>query len=165
MTQDAYNSEYENKSQAEETLRLLAELPPPANLTDRVHRRLAMEKARPERRSFWSLWMPAQRLQYAAAALLVVAVAGSTWSLYHGHPQAEMKPGSHMQTAPVLPSAASAGSFGSAGAERVPPTLNPIKVPPAPKKKPSASKVAKPSPKKLATQPAAQTPQTAAANQ
>jgi len=165
MTQNAYNSGYENKSQAEKTLRLLAELPPPANLTDRVHRRLAMEEALPERRGFWSLWMPAQRLQYAAAALLVVAVAGSTWSVYRGHPPAGVKPGAHTQAAPVLPPAASAGGFGSAGAERVPPTLNPVKVPPAPKKKPSASKTAKPSPKKLAAQPAGQTPQTAAANQ
>jgi hypothetical protein len=165
MTQDAYNSDYKNRSQAEETLRLLAELPPPAHLTDRVHRRLALEKAKPARRSFWSLWLPARRLQYAAAAILVVAVAGSTWSVYRGHPQTGMKPGAHTQAAPVLPPAASAGGFGSAGAERVPPTLNPIKVPPAPKKKPSASKTAKPSPKKLAAPPAAQTPQTAVANQ
>jgi hypothetical protein len=165
MSQDSYNSEFENKSQAEETLRLLAELPPPAYLRDRVHGRLAMEQAKPARRGFWSLWMPAQRLQYAAAALLVVAVAGSTWSVYRAHPQGAAKVGTPTQAAPVLRPAASAGGFGSAGAERVPPTLNPIKVPPAPKKKPSASKTAKPSPKKLATQPAAQTPQTATANQ
>jgi hypothetical protein len=47
MTQNFQNSDYESKSpgksSAEETLRLLAELPPPADLTDRVHHRLARE--------------------------------------------------------------------------------------------------------------------------
>jgi len=155
MTQNFHNSDYEsrteNRSHAEETLRLLAELPPPADLTDRVHHILAREQAKPIRRGFWSLWMPAQRLQYAAAAVLVVAVAGSTWSVYHSHPQAGQKAGANTPVAPVVHHDASSGGFSTAGAERVPPSLNPIKVPPAPKKKPDASKKAKPSPKKLAT--------------
>jgi hypothetical protein len=129
--------------EAEETLRLLAELPPPAELTDRVHQRLAMERnaqGMPERRGFWSLWMPARRLQFAGAAVLMMAVAGSTWSVYHQHSQASAG-------APVTPVAAhgsspdGAGGFGSAKVERKPPTLNPIKVPSVPRKKPSASRV------------------------
>jgi len=163
MTQNFRNSEYENTSQAEETLRLLAELPPPADLKDRVHYRLAAERTKPMHRSVWSLWMPAQRLQYAAAAVLVVAVAGSTWGVYHTRPQAGQKAGPSTQIAPAVPH--DAGGFGTAGAERVPPTLSPIKVPPAPKKKPSASKMAKPSPKVLAPQAAQQTSPTPAANQ
>lgn len=149
MTLNFDNSDYQNKSQAEETLRLLAELPPPAELTDRVRYRLAHEQAKPVRRGFWSLWMPAQRLQYAAAALLVIAVAGSTWSVYRAHPQPTAKTSVPVASPAPNPGAAT-GSFGSAKVTRVPPTLNPIKVPPVPKKKPSASKTAKPSAGKLA---------------
>jgi hypothetical protein len=152
MTQNL-NPDYEISRQAEETLRLVSQLTPPAELKDRVHRRLANEREAPPRRSFWSLWMPAQRLQFAAAALLVIAVAGSTWSVYHAH----LQTGGKAPVAPLAPlgaSPANAGSFGSAGAERVPPTLNPIKVPPVPKKKPSASRVlARPLHKTPAAQP------------
>jgi hypothetical protein len=135
------NPMYESEHEAEETLRLVATMPPPAELTDRVHQRLAMEKDSAPRRSFWSLWMPAQRFQFAAAAVLVVAVAGSTWSVYHTNRGSKI-------VAPVPHAVDSGGGFGTAGAERVPPTLNPIKVPPAPKKKPGAGRVkpgAKPS--------------------
>jgi hypothetical protein len=149
------NVDYESNLKAEETLRLVAQLPPPTELAERVHRRLARGGDTPARRGFWSLWMPARRLQFAAAAALVIAVAGSTWSVFHAHPQA----GGSSQAAPLAPARAlpaGSGSFGTATAERVPPTLNPIKVPPAPKKKPNPSHVqAKPSPKTLAAQPAA----------
>lgn len=150
MSEELHNPEMGkgSGSEAEETLRLLAEMPPPEDLTERVHRRLA--QAMPEPRSFWSLWMPAQRVQFAAAAALMVAVAGSTWSVYHRHPQTGT---AHVNT-PVAPaaqgSAPGAGAFGSAKVERVPPTLTPIHVPPAPKKKPGPGHAAKPSPKVLA---------------
>ncbi len=107
------------RTEAEDTLRLLAQLPPPEGLSGRVLHRLAVERAAAPRRSFWSLWLPMQRVQYAGAALLVVAVIGSTWSVYHVHPATGVTP-SH--------SAPSAG-FGSAGAERRPATIAPIKVP------------------------------------
>ncbi len=147
MTQNL-NSNYETNHYAEETLRLVAQLPPPAELAERVHRRLTFEGDAPVRRGFWSLWVPAQRVQFAAAAALVIAVAGPMWSVYHAHPQIG---GSSTQAAPVpapraLPG--NSGGFGSAGAVRVPPTLHPIQVPTAPKKKPNPSRVlAKPSPK------------------
>lgn len=151
MTENLYNSKLETGHEADETLRLLAELPPPEELTERVHRRLADAQAMPERRGFWSLWMPAQRLQFAAAAVLVAAVAGSTWTMYHLRPahvtQSGTQPGARTgtQTGPAVTPAVSPESSGSQGggfdgakAERVPPTLNPIKVPPAPRKKPGA---------------------------
>ena len=167
MTENLSNPNYapgqEIGREADETLRLLAGLPEPAGLKDRVHRRLALAQnaqAMPERRSFWSLWMPARRLQFAGAAVLALAVAGSMWSVYRSHPQSA---GGQAAGAHATPAANPAGQgsspaggdgFHSAGAERVPPTLHPIKVPPVPKKKPAAAH-AKPSPKVLAPQPVA----------
>jgi hypothetical protein len=153
MTRDfeKLNANDESAIEAEQTLRLLAQLPPPAELTDRVHRRLDLalrEEAKGTGARFWTLWMPegwmpARRFQFAAAAVLAVAVAGSTWSVYHLHPR-----GGTSTTPAVLP-AAQGGGFGSDNAERHPTTLTPIKVPPAPKKKAgpshaSSKKVAKP---------------------
>jgi hypothetical protein len=126
------------RHEADDTLRLVAMLPPPENLTDRVHARLASAAATPPRRGFWSYWLPAQRVQFAAAAALVLAVVGSTWSAYHQHPQLGT-------TAPAVrpaPPAPAAGGFGTASTVRVPPTLNPIKVPPAPRRKPGAGHAA-----------------------
>jgi hypothetical protein len=172
MIENRYNSTHDSGHEADETLRLLAELPPPDELTERVHRRLAIEEnaqVMPERRGFWSLWMPAQRLQFAVAALLVVAVAGSTWSMYHLRPgpvtQTGTRPGTRTGAQPGPAPVVAApdvnggrtgnqgGGFDGAKAERVPPTLNPIKVPPAPKKKPGAGH-AKASAKTPAAQPA-----------
>ncbi len=165
MTENSYNpnrssetrQENEFGHEADETLRLLAELPPPAELTGRVHRRLAIEqdaRGMPVRRGFWSLWMPAQRLQFAGAAVLVLAVAGSTWSVYHSRTQTGTGAPNASPVTPVTHGSSpdSLGGFGSAKAERVPPTLNPIKVP-AGKKKPGAGHAVKPSPKVLAAQP------------
>ena len=157
------NPEFESSRRAEETLRMVAQLRPPAELTDRVHQRLEserlqMERETPVRRGIWSLWMPARRLQFASAAALAVAVAASTWTVYHLHPQAggaQVAPSATHAVTPHETSPRESGSFGIAGTEHLPPTLKPIKVPPAPKKKPSASRiVAKPSPKTLAAQPA-----------
>ena len=160
MTENFSNPKHESGHEADETLRLLAGLPEPAGLTDRVHRRLASaQEAMPERRGFWSLWMPARRLQFAGAAVLALAVAGSMWSVYRSHPQTAGGQAAGAHATPVAnpagqgSSPASGDGFHSAGAERVPPTLHPIKVPPAPKKKPAAAH-AKPSPKVLAGQPA-----------
>ena len=164
MSRNFHNPTYETDEpghEADETLRLLAELPEPDGLTDRVHQRLTHAQVTPERRGFWSLWMPAQRFQFAAAGVLVVAVAGSMWSLHRSHPPATGAQSAPAAVPAAVPAAASArqggspadaGGFHSAGAERVPPTLHPIKVPPAPKKKPGAGHAAKPSPKVLAAQ-------------
>jgi hypothetical protein len=131
------------RHEVEETLRSLASLPPPENLTDRVHARLAeAAQTAPSRRGFWSYWMPAQRFQFAGAAALMLAVVGSTWAVYHQHPR---QPAATQAAHPAAPTP---GSFGTASTARVPPTLNPIKVPPAPHRKPGAGHpVAKQTPK------------------
>jgi hypothetical protein len=160
MTQKI-QSEYESCNPsgpaAEETLRLLTQLPAPAELADRVHHRLAIESAAlavPARRGFWSHWMPAQRLQFAAAAILVAAVGASTWSVYHSRPHVQPQTGQNIQNVPAAARSASSGSFGTASAERVPLSLNPIKVPPAPRKKPGAGRIAiKRAPKAAPAQP------------
>jgi hypothetical protein len=126
-----------------ETLRLLAEMPAPAGLEDRVHRRISAAHEARKQRSFWSLWKPAQRLQFAGAAVLMVVIGASSWTVFRGRVVTET-PG---QPAPASPAPVSpAGGFAPAGAERRPSTVNPIKVPPAPKKKPGAghAAVAKP---------------------
>lgn len=158
MNQNLY-PENQAGREAEETLRLVAQLPPPADLTERVHYRLEAQRrletagSAATRRGFWSLWMPAQRLQYAGAALLVLAIAGSAWTVRHagsggvsnGQPIAR----------PVVPSVSQGAGFGPASSEARPSNLNPIKVPPAPKKKPSASRpLTKRVPKPSAGQPA-----------
>ena len=142
--------------EAEDTLRQLAALPPPEDLTDRVHARLHAAQTAPTGRGFWAYWLPAQRFQFAAAAVLMLAVAGSTWVVYHRHPQADA---AKQTVQPVVaPAPASSGFTPSAG-ERVPPTLKPIKVPPAPHRKPGAGHVAvKPVPKPAVAAPAASNP-------
>jgi len=135
---------------AEETLRLLAALPSPEALTSRVHARLQATEAVPARRSFWSYWLPAQRFQFAGAAALALAVVGATWGVNHQHsPQ-----GAANQTARPAAPAAITGGFGTAGTARVPPTLNPIKVPPSPHRKPGAGHTAAKQTPKPAVAPA-----------
>lgn len=140
--------------EAEETLRQLAALPAPEDLTDRVHARLHAAQTAPSRRGFWAYWLPAQRFQFAGAAALMLAVAGSTWAVYHRNPQADAA----KQTVQPAPAPAG-GGFAPAAGERVPPTLKPIKVPPAPHRKPVAGHAAvKPAPKPAAAAPATTNP-------
>ena len=142
--------------EAEETLRQLAALPPPEELTDRVHARLHEAQTVPAPRGFWAYWLPAQRFQFAAAAALMVAVAGSTWAVYHRHPQADA---AKQTVQPVVSPAPAGGGFAPAAGERVPPTLKPIKVPPAPHRKPGAGHAAvKPAPKPAVVAPATTNP-------
>jgi hypothetical protein len=132
---------------AEQTLRLVAALPPPNGLKDRVHRRLhdAMDELKTghARRGFWSLWRPMQRLQFAGAAVLCIALAGSAWSVYHNRSAASNAVPVSTKTSAPTAQPAPASTFHSAGAERVPPSLAPIKVPPASRKKPSPSHAAR----------------------
>jgi hypothetical protein len=121
----------------EATLRLLASLAPPDGLSDRVHRRLAKAQAAPGHSSIWGLWMPVRRLQFAGAALLIGAIAVSSWTVLDNRHHK----GPVIQT---LTPAPGPSGFTPSTAERHPSSLTPIKVPPAPKKKPSASKTATP---------------------
>jgi hypothetical protein len=157
MTQDIFNSKVENgvpqlaEEEAIQTLRLVATLPPPEGLADRVHQRLTdaqtVDRRKPSRSnallSIWRLWMPMQRLQFAGAALLVVAIGASSWTVYQG----KVQPRQGSQSGAQPAAAPSPAGFGTAKTERRPATLTPIKVPPpATKKKPSANHLATPSP-------------------
>ncbi len=109
----------------EDTLRLIANLPAPAGLADRVKAGLATA---PEtgRILLWRRalrppggWMYSTVARGAAAAAIVGFVAGGGWRIY-----------THVQPAPsanviVTPAPASqpGGGFSSAGAKRVPETL------------------------------------------
>jgi hypothetical protein len=139
----------------------VAKMPAPEGLEDRVQRRLDAEMLRRDepRHSLWSLWLPGRKLQFAGAAVLAAAVAGSGWNLYHGRRMAANTGNGNAATKQVVPVPAKspAGSgFSPAGAVGVPHTLAPIHVAPAPKRKPRAAS-AKPSPKRLAHPSAATT--------
>ena len=117
------NDRNEPLQRAEETLRLIASLPAPDGLADRVQAKL-----RSEPRAF-SLgrpltltpggWMYSPVLRGAAAAAIVCLVAGGGWRIY-----------SHIQLAPIGPSSVAparigtGGGFSSAGAMRTPDNLN-----------------------------------------
>jgi hypothetical protein len=120
----------------EDTLRLIASLPAPAGLSDRVQAglRAAPQAGRiviwrgPLRPPFG--WMYGGIVRCAAAAAIVCVVAGGGWRIFsHVHP-----PGS----AQVMPAPVPAGGngFSSAGAKRVPQTLegpvltHPVSAPP-----------------------------------
>ncbi len=103
----------------EETLRLIASLPAPAGLEDRVHTalRAPVRQARvlawPKRLNPQSGWM-----RTAAAAAIVFVVVGGGWGVYsrvqHGQPAKVI----------VMPQRMpAAGGFSSAGAMRTPQTL------------------------------------------
>jgi hypothetical protein len=107
---------------AEETLRMIASLPAPAGLEDRMKAGL---RAAPQRGKVlaWPFrsaggWKQTAGMRVAAAAAIVLAVAGGGWKVF-----------SHIQIAPV-PSALvepqlpnGAGRFSTAGAMHVPQTV------------------------------------------
>jgi hypothetical protein len=152
MTEKFEGPVHDLSLEAEETLRLVAQLSPPPDLTERVHARVQHRLAElPERGSLWSLWMPARRLQFAGVAVLAAAVGVSAWTVSHAHR-------GNQSAAPAMNGAGNgtgSGTFGNADAKRVPPSLKPILVPDrasaAPKKKPTPSRL-KPAPKGTASQ-------------
>ena len=113
--------------QAEATLRLIAGLPAPGGLEDRVQQTLseappaARILAWPLSRERWSRerWMQSSFARGAAAAAIVFAVGGGGWAVYsHVHP-------AQAQRVIVMPLRVGApGGFSNAGAMRTPQTLN-----------------------------------------
>lgn len=106
----------------EETLRLIAKLPAPAGLEDRVHAalRIAPRHGRvlawPTALQPGSAWM-----RSAAAAAIVFVVAGGGWGVYTHVQNAQ-----HGQPAKVIvmpPRLVPPGGFSGAGAMRTPQTL------------------------------------------
>ncbi|MGB6194441.1 MAG: hypothetical protein WBF42_18390 [Terracidiphilus sp.] len=117
--------------QAEATLRLIAGLPAPGGLEDRVQQAVqqALIKAPPTARIVaWPLsrerwsrerWMQSSFTRGAAAAAIVLAVGGGGWGVYsHVHPP-------QAQRVIAMPLRVGApGGFSNAGAMRTPQTLN-----------------------------------------
>ena len=113
--------------QAEATLRMIAGLPAPGGLEDRVQQ--ALSKAPPTARIVaWPLsserwsrerWMQSSFARGAAAAAIVLAVGGGGWSVYsHVHPAQAPR----VIAMPLRVGAP--GGFSNAGAMRTPQTLN-----------------------------------------
>jgi hypothetical protein len=125
-----YDRSGEPLDRVDETLRIIATLPAPVGLTDRVKARLDTA-SRGANLIAWpragadSGWMQGTVLRGAAAAAIVCVVAGGGWRIY-----------SHVQPAPaaraiVLPArVGSSGAFSNAGAKHTPDTLNRPVVPP-----------------------------------
>jgi hypothetical protein len=107
-------------SPAETTLRLIAGLPAPNALEDRV---LAGLRTAP--RTARILRWPAMLqptgswMRVAAAAAIVFVVAGGGWGIY-----TRVQPSQPAAKVIVMPRAGAAGGFSSAGAMRTPQTLN-----------------------------------------
>jgi hypothetical protein len=111
---DAANSDVEN------TLRLIATLPPPDGLEGRIHQALQSAPRR-GRLLAWPAgsgpgagWMRA-----AAAAAIAFVIAGGGWGVY-----SRVQQGKPAKMIAMPPHVAGPGSFSSAGAMRTPQTLN-----------------------------------------
>jgi len=107
--------------EAEETLRLIAGLPAPKGLEDRVHMAL---RAAPRRGRVLAWREPLTRrnswLRAAAAAAIAFAVAGGGWSVY-----LQVQPRQPAaKVVPLAPHPATTGGFDGASAMRTPQTLN-----------------------------------------
>lgn len=116
-------------SEVEETLRLIAGLPAPEGLEDRVH--AALRKApRTAKLLGWPAGLAPARtwMRGAAAAAIVFVVVGGGWGVY-----SRVQPAQAPKVI-AMPRVSAGGGFSSAGAMRTPQTLNrPVLVQPAPK--------------------------------
>jgi len=114
-------NEFSNNSgagEAEETLRLIARLPAPVGLEDRVHAGLRSAPRSARVLAWPAAFSPAGGwLRAAAAAAIVFVVAGGGWGIY-----AHVKPGepAHGIAGPRI---APPGGFTEGGAVRRPQTL------------------------------------------
>jgi hypothetical protein len=139
--QDAFANDSGNVAgDVETTLRLIATLPAPEGLEDRVNAslRTAQRSApRTGRILAWptTSWLGRDWMRSAAAATIVLVVAGGGWGIY-----------THVQPARGIaapPRVAAPAGFSSAGAMRTPQTLNgpvvkhPVTAKPQPVKSPA----------------------------
>ena len=110
-------------SEAEKTLRLVASLPAPEGLANRVKEE--MRHARRAQLLQWptalmpGAWMTSPALRGIAAAAIVCVVAGGGWRIY-SHVQTPA-PQAHVVVMPAR--VGSQGGFSNAGAMRTPDTL------------------------------------------
>ncbi len=134
---------------AEETLRLVASLPAPSGLEERIHKTL---DAAP-RRGRILVWPRSMRpesgwMRSAAAAAIVFVVAGGGWGVYTRVEQNQ--PAKVIVMPARMPST---GGFTGAGAIRTPVTLPGPKAPQAIKTSPAQSKSPKKAAARLKTAP------------
>ena len=103
-------------NEAEATLRLIALLPAPEGLEDRVHAAL---QAAPRRARVlaWPVSLTGEWLRAAAAAAIVLVVAGGGWGVY-----AHVQPGLAVRGI-AGPHVGATGGFSEGGAVRRPQTL------------------------------------------
>ncbi len=122
-----FNSQHQNngnttRGDAEETLRLIATLPAPKGLEERVHRTLRTAQVqRPGRLLAWTAPPGVGRewLRAAAAAAIAFVIAGGGWGVYR-----EVQPRQTVNGIPLVSHGANAGAFAGASARRTPQTLN-----------------------------------------
>jgi hypothetical protein len=107
----------------EDTLHLIAKLPPPAGLEDRIHAGLLAHASSALRTGRVLAWPAAARagggwMRSAAAAAIVFVVAGGGWGIYSRVQQ------SQSAKVIVIPHGPAPGEFTNSGAMRTPKTLN-----------------------------------------
>jgi hypothetical protein len=108
---------------AENTLHLIARLPVPAGLEDRIHAGLLAHARSAQRAGRVLAWPAAIRvrsgwIRSAAAAAIVSVVAGGGWGIYSRVQQP------HSAKVIVTPHGPAPGEFTNSGAMRTPKTLN-----------------------------------------
>jgi len=147
-------------SSFEDSLRLIASLPAPVGLEDRIHAGLrASQLSQPHKARIlaWPAalhpggnWMQSAVLRSAAAAAIVMVIAGGGWGIY-----SRVQPHQPAR-ATVLPSRpAVSGGFASGGAVRTPQTLaGPVLTHPATATPRTAKAAARPAKKLRRTRPA-----------
>jgi hypothetical protein len=107
-------------TEAERTLRLIATLPAPDGLEDRLQAALTTAPRKARILSWPAAHTPAAGwLRTAAAAAIVFVVAGGGWGVY-----TRVQPAPSAKVIVMPPRAQAPGSFSNAGAMRTPTTLN-----------------------------------------
>jgi hypothetical protein len=145
---------------AEDTLHLIAKLPAPTGLEDRIHAGMLAHARSAQRAGRVLAWPAAIRvrsgwIRSAAAAAIVFVVAGGGWGIY----SRVQEP--HSAKVIVTPHGPAPGEFTNSGAMRTPKTLNgPVISSPA-TPQPAPAKV----PAKTAVKPMPQTAKSNAANE
>jgi hypothetical protein len=111
---------------AEETLRLIASLPAPEGLEERVHGALSGARALPiaSRKGQLLAWpvplgMGRDWMRTAAAAAIALVIAGGGWGVYR-----EVQPRQTVNGIRLVPHGANTGGFAGASAMRTPQTLH-----------------------------------------
>lgn len=130
---------------AEDTLRLIASLPAPKGLEDRIHaglRSSLQSASRPARILEWPTalraggsWLHGAAMRSAAAAAIVCVVVGGGWGIYSHVQQSQPS-----RSIALPPHMAAPGGFSSGGAIRTPQTVNgPVLIHPEMAPAPSAT--------------------------